>query len=78
MEYHKTKDPVHVMKKLGHKNIANTLIYIQLDEALFKEEIDYVAKIAKTKAEICQCIEAGFEYVCDQDGHKYFRKRTGI
>ncbi|MDR0461108.1 MAG: tyrosine-type recombinase/integrase [Nitrososphaerota archaeon] len=78
MEYHKTKDAIHVMKKLGHKNLTNTLIYIQLDEALFKDEIDYVSKIAKTEAEACHCIEAGFEFVCDFDGHKLFRKRTGI
>ncbi|MDR0319030.1 MAG: site-specific integrase, partial [Nitrososphaerota archaeon] len=78
MEYHKTKDPVHVMRKLGHKNLVNTLIYIQLDEALFKDEIDYVSKIAKTEAEACLCIEAGFDFVCDFDGHKLFRKRTGI
>jgi integrase len=26
MEYHKTKDILHVMKVLGHKNINNTLI----------------------------------------------------
>jgi hypothetical protein len=78
MEYHKTKDAVHVMRKLGHKSISNTLIYIQLDEALFKDEIEYTSKIAKTEAEICQCIEAGFDYVCDHEGHKLFRKRTGL
>ena len=78
MEYHKTKDPVHVMRQLGHKNISNTLIYIQLDEALFKDEIDYISKVAKTEAEACQYIEAGFEYVCDFEGHKLFRKRTGL
>jgi len=78
VEYHKTKDAVHVMRQLGHKSISNTLIYIQLDEALFKDEIDYTSKVAKTEAEACQYIEAGFEYVCDFDGHKLFRKRTGI
>ncbi|MGD8545059.1 MAG: tyrosine-type recombinase/integrase, partial [Candidatus Bathyarchaeota archaeon] len=30
MEYHKTKDILHVMKVLGHKNINNTLVYTQL------------------------------------------------
>ena len=27
MEYHKTKDILHVMRLLGHKNIKNTLVY---------------------------------------------------
>lgn len=30
MEYYKTKDILHVMRLLGHKNIKNTLIYTQL------------------------------------------------
>ncbi len=32
MEYHRTKDILYVMKLLGHKNIANTVIYTQLIE----------------------------------------------
>ena len=75
MDYHRTKDIIYVMKRLGHKNIKNTLIYIQLEEALFKDEIDYISKIAKTEAEACVLIEAGFDFVCDFDGHKLFRKR---
>jgi integrase len=75
MEYHRTKDVLHVMQILGHKNIKNTLIYIQLEEALFKDEIDYVSKVAKTENEACVLIEAGFEFVCDFNGHKLFRKR---
>ncbi|MDR2204274.1 MAG: tyrosine-type recombinase/integrase [Nitrososphaerota archaeon] len=76
MDYHRTKDILYVMKRLGHKNIKNTLIYVQLDEALFKDEIDYVSKVAKTEAEACLLIEAGFDFVCDFDGHKLFRKRS--
>lgn len=75
MDYHRTKDVLYVMNRLGHKNIKNTLIYIQLEEALFKDEIDYISKIAKTEAETCVLIEAGFDFVCDFDGHKLFRKR---
>lgn len=32
MEYHHTKDILHVMKLLGHRNIQNTLLYTQLVE----------------------------------------------
>ncbi len=75
IEYHRTKDILHVMQLLGHKNIKNTLLYVQLAEELFKDEIDYVSKVAKTEAEICALIEAGFEYVCEFNGHKIFKKR---
>ncbi len=75
MLYHKTKDLVYVMQALGHKNIKNTLLYIQLEEALFQGEIDYISKVAKTPGEICALIEAGFEYVTELEGLKFFRKR---
>ncbi|MEM4447237.1 MAG: site-specific integrase [Nitrososphaerota archaeon] len=69
MEYHKTRDILHVMCMLGHKNIKNTLIYTQLIE--FKEE-EYIAKVAHSEEEICQLVEAGFEYICDYNGNKIF------
>ena len=72
MEYHKTKDILHVMQILGHKNINNTLMYTQLVN--FKEN-EYVSKVAKTVKEACQLVEAGFEYVCDINEAKIFRKR---
>jgi hypothetical protein len=53
-------------------------VYIQLEDVLFKDEVDYVSKVAKTEAEACLLIEGGFEFVCDFDGHKLFRKRAGI
>jgi integrase len=72
MEYHRTRDILHVMQLLGHKSIRNTLMYTQLVE--FKDE-DYVARIAHSEAETCQLIEAGFEYVCEYGNNKVFRKR---
>ncbi|MGB9676296.1 MAG: tyrosine-type recombinase/integrase, partial [Candidatus Bathyarchaeales archaeon] len=72
MEYAKTKDILHVMQLLGHKNIKNTLIYTQLVN--FNEN-EYVCKAAKTLEEAQSLIEAGFEYVCEMDGSKLFRKR---
>jgi len=72
MEYAKTKDILHVMQLLGHKNIQNTLIYTHLVN--FKED-EYIAKVAHTEDEICKLVEAGFEYVCDYNGNKIFRKR---
>jgi integrase len=63
--YHQTKDMYYVMQRLGHKNIKNTLLYVQLEEALFQGEIDYISKVAKTEKDVCSLIEAGFEYVTD-------------
>lgn len=72
MEYHRTKDILHVMKTLGYKNIMNTLIYTHLVD--FKNE-EYVSRVAWTLEEACKLIEAGFEYICDVDKAKLFRKR---
>ncbi len=73
MEYHKTKDILHVMQMLGHRNIKNALIYTQLIS--FEGENEYICKVAKTVERAAELIEAGFEYVCDIDGTKLFRKR---
>jgi integrase len=72
MEYHKTKDILHVMHLLGHKSIINTLIYTQLISIL---DDDYACKATKTLEEATQLIEGGFEYVTEVDGCKLFRKR---
>ena len=71
-EYHKTKDILHVMRLLGHRNIKNTLLYTQLIDI---KEDEYVCKTAETAKEVAQLIENGFEYVCDQENLKFFRKR---
>ncbi|MCW3995122.1 MAG: tyrosine-type recombinase/integrase [Candidatus Bathyarchaeota archaeon] len=71
MEYHKTKDILHVMKTLGHKNIKNTLRYTQLVD--FGDQ-DYVVKVAWTLEESVKLLEAGFQYVCDYEKGKIFRK----
>ena len=76
MLYHQTKDILYVMQFLGHKNIKNTLKYVQLEEALFKEQKEeFVCKVAKTIEEAKELIELGFEYVCEIQDAKLFRKR---
>ncbi len=72
-EYHRTKDILHVMKLLGHRNIKNTLLYTQLIKQ--EENEEYISKVAKTIDEGRIFIEAGFEYVCEIQGAKLFRKR---
>jgi len=74
--YHQTKDVVYVKQFLGHRVINNTMLYIQLEKALFDPSADqFTCKIARTEEEIKQLIEAGFEYVTQNCGLAYFRKR---
>jgi len=63
------------MQTLGHKNIENTLIYVQLAEELFKDQQEYLSKVANTEVDICAVVDAGFEFVCEHNGAKIFRKR---
>ena len=78
MEYHRTKDILHVQRLLGHKNIQNTLIYIDLESQLFGKSSDgFTVRIAHDVGEAADLTEAGFEYVTGEykDGSKIFRKR---
>jgi integrase len=76
MEYHKTRDIIHVKQILGDKTILSTMIYINLEQALFLQSTDnFTAKVAHTENEALKLIETGFEYVCDMNGTKLFRKR---
>jgi integrase len=73
-EYDKTRDILHVMRVLGHKNIRNThtLFYTHLVD--FQSD-EYVCKVAKTVQEAGALIEQGFDYVTDIEDLKLFRKR---
>jgi integrase/DNA-directed RNA polymerase subunit M/transcription elongation factor TFIIS len=78
LEYHRTKDILHVQRLLGHKNIQNTLIYIDLEAKLFGKSSDgFTVRIAHDVGEAAALIESGFEYVTGEygDGGKIFRKR---
>jgi integrase len=73
MEYQKTKDILHVKRILGHKNINNTLIYTHLID--FGED-EWISKVARNAEEVCEIVEAGFEFVCSTpDDFMVFRKR---
>ena len=74
--YHQTKDILYVMKFLGHRDIKNTLIYIDLETACYSNGPDeYHAKTARTETEVIKLVESGFEYVCSLGEAKLFRKR---
>jgi len=74
MEYHKTKDILHVKQLLGHRSINSTLMYTQL--VSFKED-EFHVKVATNVEDACELVNAGFQYVTGEyaDGGKIFRKR---
>jgi hypothetical protein len=61
-----------VTRLLGHRNIANTLIYTQLVEF---ESDEYCSAVANNVDEAKKLIEAGFEYACSHNETMLFRKR---
>lgn len=71
-EYHRTKDILHVMRMLGHRNIENTLVYTHLVD--FHDD-EFVRKTARTADEASALVESGFDYVTAIDGVRLFRKR---
>jgi integrase len=73
MEYHKTKDLLHIKALLGHKDLRTTLRYTQLLETL--ETDDYHCKTATNVKEATQLIGNGFEYIQEIDGIRLYRKR---
>lgn len=78
MEYHRTKDLLHVMSFLGHKKSDSTLLYVQLDQKLIRDLDDnFAVRIANNIGEAVLLVEAGFEYVTGDysDGGRIFRKR---
>jgi len=76
MLYHQMKDILYVMKFLGHKTLKSTLIYIDLERALYGSGDDeFTVKVAESLDEACKLLEVGFDYVTDMEGRKIFRKR---
>jgi integrase len=74
--YHQTKDPLIVKQFLGHKKLDSTLLYIQIEQAIYKESSDeFTVKAVRTPTEVKSLLEVGFEYVCEKDGLLFLRKR---
>jgi len=70
--YYQTKDVLYTKQKLGWKKLETALFYLQCLD--FGSE-EYHSATAKTVNEAAKLIEQGFDYICDVDGIKLFRKR---
>jgi len=76
MEYHKTKDIIHVMRLLGHKSIRNTMTYIHIEASIYLSGNDeWTSRTASNIKEDQELIDAGFTYVTEREGLKIYRKR---
>ena len=64
-----------VKTRLGHRCISNTEKYVHWNQQLYHERNDrYNFAAASTIEQVQPLIENGFEYVCDLEGMKLFRK----
>ena len=72
MEYHRTKDILHVKQLLGHKNINSIVVYTHLVK--FESDAFHV-RTAKTVKEACELAKACFEFFSEIDDVQIFRKR---
>lgn len=73
---YQTKDFLYTKQFLGHKKVETTLHYIQLADAIFKENIDeFHVRVANKSDESKPLVETGFEFVCEKDELLYFKKR---
>ncbi len=76
MEYHKTKDIIHVKQVLGHKDIESTMLHINIEQAIFLSEADeWTCRTTATAQEAITLIEAGFQYITTIEGIQLFKKR---
>ena len=64
------------MPKNAFENAENTMIYIDVERALFQTSNDeFHVRVARSPEEIKALLEVGFEYVCEKNGLLFFRKR---
>jgi hypothetical protein len=64
IEYHKTKDALHVKELRDHKKPDTTSMYIQIAENLFQREPDaFTFNVARTQEEMTARLKVGFEWI---------------
>jgi hypothetical protein len=74
--YHETKNPLLVKEFLRHKNMDSTLIYIQLEKALYQDRNgSFTVMVVKDPEQVKAMLEVGFDYDCQKDDMVFLRKR---
>jgi integrase len=75
--YHQTKNILLVKEFLGHASLDNTLLYIQMEQAIFglNGDDEFTVQATNDKEEMKKLLSVGFEYVCQKDDMLFFRKR---
>ena len=71
--YHRTLDPIGVMRHLRHKRLETTMHYLRAITLDGEEE--YTCKTATNAKEASELIEAGFQYIQTIDNIHLYRKR---
>ncbi|RLI46722.1 hypothetical protein DRO69_02465 [Candidatus Bathyarchaeota archaeon] len=63
MEYHKTKDIIHIQWLLGHRDVKSTMLYINIENAIYfhGQPEEFHVKVAHSLDEACKLLEVGFE-----------------
>ena len=76
LEYHKTRDILHVRYVLGHKTLRATQRYVEMYKNVYGnlKPQDYVVKIARTSEEAKDLLKVGFEFVNEINGEYLYRK----
>ena len=76
-EYHKTRDILHVMGILGHRNINTTYRYVRLYNQIYthQQKVKFITKIGSTKEERCELIKGGWDLV-EKDGDDWYFKKS--
>lgn len=75
MEYHLTKDILHVKQMLGHKTVKSTEIYIHLEAQLFESlESEYEVRRARSVKGMMALAAVGFEKFDEIEGVHLYKK----
>jgi hypothetical protein len=66
-----------VKELLGHASLDNTLLHIQVEQAIFglNSDDEYTVQATNDKEEMKKLLSVGFEYVCQKDSPVFLRKR---
>ncbi len=62
---------------LGHKDIRNTMVYINIERTIFgaSDNDEFTVRVTEKPEEIKALLQVGFEYVCQKDNLAFLRKR---